>query len=606
MINIHYYSGKSPEKKNFGDEIAPYIISKLLKTEKFMKNEPFENYIFNIMCIGSILHNTNNDYYIYGTGIRTEEQPIPSHVNNLNILSVRGPLTQKHIRSKGLACPDRYGDPALLLPLYYKPNIYKQASGKIGIIPHMSNYYKYINKKLPPDFFLINPYNDWKTVVNQIFSCKIIISSGLHGLICADAYNIPNVWLKESIPEGFFKFNDYILSQEKYQQTINTVEEFNLKQYLHYKNTLINPEDIRDYFYTSDFYKEYKHEFKQPKTIYNISSIIQPCPAEQHYYGWSYIINNLKQQINPNPNGLKLHTWADSFFWDSLSNQLPTTPWLGIIHSSINNDNNNFTVDRFLKSSQFLAAKDKCKGLISTTRHVALYLKNHIDIPIYHLTHPKKDISTKFNLKQYLKSPKIIHNGATLRNFNEFFNFDTKLKKVIYTVRDNPMLVQATNSNIDNFDTMYYMENNPDIVAGGFNTPEKAWNHYNLHGHKENRPTRFYKNLNNIEIYTGLVTEEKYIKRLTESIGFAFYYDCAASNLILEHIKSYTPLIVNKIPPIVEYLGFDYPLYLQDIINKPDRYLYDPEFLQECSDYLKKISKHKKFSQQNFNKFFTK
>ena len=56
---------------------------------------------------------------------------------------------------------------------------------------------------------------DWRDLINELCSCKMIISSSLHGLILSDAYNIPNVWIKIEYSLGgkdYFKYNDYFLS----------------------------------------------------------------------------------------------------------------------------------------------------------------------------------------------------------------------------------------------------------------------------------------------------------------------------------------------------------------------------------------------------------
>ena len=54
-------------------------------------------------------------------------------------------------------------------------------------------------------------------VIDQITSCRKILSSSLHGLIVADAYRIPNarLILSNLICGGDFKFDDYYKSVAK-------------------------------------------------------------------------------------------------------------------------------------------------------------------------------------------------------------------------------------------------------------------------------------------------------------------------------------------------------------------------------------------------------
>lgn len=223
-INLIYFKDKKGYG-NFGDELSSYITSNLIDKNKYELIFNQKNCLINMVCIGSYIHAASDNYHIFGSGIRTENQ----HLNfkNLNIYSVRGPLTKSHLEKKNIKCPDIFGDPALLLPKFYKPVIINELKQKIGIIPHKSNYEQYKNKKLGPIYILINPNDKWQNVINKINSCKAIISSSLHGLICSDAYKIPNIWLNEyELQEGDFKFKDYFLSQERPYFNIKSINEF--------------------------------------------------------------------------------------------------------------------------------------------------------------------------------------------------------------------------------------------------------------------------------------------------------------------------------------------------------------------------------------------
>jgi pyruvyltransferase len=106
--------------------------------------------------------------------------------------------------------PEVYGDPALLLPLICSESKKKY---DIGIIPHYKEYALIKNKY--PDHFVINLNNkNPKEVIKQITHCRSIISSSLHGIICAHAYGIPAAWVKFSdiIIGDDTKYKDYFLS----------------------------------------------------------------------------------------------------------------------------------------------------------------------------------------------------------------------------------------------------------------------------------------------------------------------------------------------------------------------------------------------------------
>lgn len=217
---------------NFGDELSKFITESLMNKKKYKLVYNKKNRDINLVCIGSYIHNAKQNYYIFGSGVRT-----PNSIKNkiLKICAVRGPLSKRILESNGIKCPSIYGDPALLLPLFYKPKFIPHLKNKIGIIPNFRQYHKFKNTIMNTEkYFLINPIDKWENVINSIFSCHSIISSSLHGLICSDAYGKPNLWLNQyPLNEGDFKFRDYFLSQGRELKNIKSIS--NIRDDMFYK-----------------------------------------------------------------------------------------------------------------------------------------------------------------------------------------------------------------------------------------------------------------------------------------------------------------------------------------------------------------------------------
>lgn len=51
------------------------------------------------------------------------------------------------------------------------------------------------------------------------------------------------------------------------------------------------------------------------------------------------------------------------------------------------------------------------------------------------------------------------------------------------------------------------------------------------------------------------LSNEAYDRLLTENIGFVALHDASANNTVIECIARATPLLVNPLPAVVEYLG---------------------------------------------------
>lgn len=198
--------------RNFGDmlnfEFLPYITKqRIAEREKDWKG-------VNYLLIGSLLSDSyvNKDSVVWGSGTQ-HDLSRPLTVKPKKVLAVRGPLSRKFLTDQGIKCPAVYGDPALLMPMFYNPEVKKRY--RLGIIPHWqtkTDGYAALKEKGVKLIDLRN-YKDWRNIVKEIKECERVASESLHGLILAEAYGVPNVWVNMKLDRKHdIKFHDFFLS----------------------------------------------------------------------------------------------------------------------------------------------------------------------------------------------------------------------------------------------------------------------------------------------------------------------------------------------------------------------------------------------------------
>ncbi|NQD36243.1 polysaccharide pyruvyl transferase family protein [Permianibacter sp. IMCC34836] len=216
---------------NFGDLVAPWLVQKISGREVVYSNKYEHCYV----VIGSVLGQVRQHATVWGTGSFGTElfgnfrgKSVQKFSDKARYCAVRGPLTRNKLQMAGIACPRIYGDPALLVPDYYSPQIEK--THEVGIVLRWSenDWFDALNIQGVKKIFLKT--DNVEGTIDAMLSCKRLISSSLHGLILADAYGIPNVWLDSRTPKGFeFKFWDYLISVNKTRQPVQM--DFNTEQW---------------------------------------------------------------------------------------------------------------------------------------------------------------------------------------------------------------------------------------------------------------------------------------------------------------------------------------------------------------------------------------
>ena len=211
-LTAYWWKGNNNE--NWGDKINPWLMQRLSGKEIVHVDDIINFWFINVYtCIGSVVeHLRYSGVHIWGPGIISQDSALK--IKPKRIHAVRGPLTRSRFKKKGFNCPEVYGDPALLLPKFYTPDVVKTT--QLGIIPHYvdkgnENVLRILHAG---DVMVIDIYGGETEFIDQVNRCKHIVSSSLHGLIVADAYGIPSKWIKlsDNVYGDDFKYGDYYQS----------------------------------------------------------------------------------------------------------------------------------------------------------------------------------------------------------------------------------------------------------------------------------------------------------------------------------------------------------------------------------------------------------
>lgn len=187
-------------KPNFGDDINPALFCAAIGRGvrlQMRRDRP------HFLGMGSILNKATSSSIVLGSGCLFP--PVASSLAPRHVVAVRGELSLA-----GLAQPEGVflGDPMVLLNLIAPCE--SKRDGHVGFVPHVSEFRQLRGLDIP-EIKIINPSLEPWRVIREIAACSRIYSQSLHGLIVADALDIPNVWIAPGpfMAGDTFKFFDY-------------------------------------------------------------------------------------------------------------------------------------------------------------------------------------------------------------------------------------------------------------------------------------------------------------------------------------------------------------------------------------------------------------
>ncbi len=194
-------------KPNFGDWLSPDICS-LLSGRKVV-HAPIND--CTLVAVGSLLQRLKENFWnrrinVWGSGFIAQ---CPPRESRHYIHAVRGTFSAQQLKMPHL---ESTGDPGLLVDSLYAKVATKKH--QLGIVPHYKDKANPVIKMIKDNVknsLLIDVFNSPEEVCHSIQQCDYILSSSLHGLVVADSYGIPNLWLEvsEQVKGGGWKFRDY-------------------------------------------------------------------------------------------------------------------------------------------------------------------------------------------------------------------------------------------------------------------------------------------------------------------------------------------------------------------------------------------------------------
>jgi hypothetical protein len=265
-----------------------------------------------------------------------------------------------------------------------------------------------------------------------------------------------------------------------------------------------------------------------------------------HRSGWAYVVTQLSRLQNSG--AIYLDTFIErTFRWHPSAPNAIQRPWIGFIHVPPNVPgwfHGELANSEIFSSEEWELSQPYCRGLFTLSDYHRLHLEKVIDLPVNSILHPTEFTDRLWSWEAFKsnKCKKLLQVGWWLRKLNAIFEAPpSSYKKILVRVTKEEYV-----SNLIEHEREIHRE------AGIFNDSM----------------------LSTVEVLDYLENKD-YDALLSENVVFLDLYDASANNTVIECIARCTPLLVNRLPAVMEYLGEDYPLYYstyEEAVEKAENY----------------------------------
>lgn len=192
--------------ENVGDIVGPLLVSAILKRKGISNRTPISQ--GRLIPGGSVLHYVKEFDVVWGAGINGKIDSEKYNFKGVDVRALRGPLSERVIKIYGGRSFKLYGDPGILASIFWSKFSKNKKVFDVSFIPHMSEPAERINK-YRKFYNVIYPVTTIYRYLDMLTKSRRIISSSLHGIVLAESFGIPSVYLTCHSGESPFKYEDY-------------------------------------------------------------------------------------------------------------------------------------------------------------------------------------------------------------------------------------------------------------------------------------------------------------------------------------------------------------------------------------------------------------
>lgn len=276
----------------------------------------------------------------------------------------------------------------------------------------------------------------------------------------------------------------------------------------------------------------------------------RPVSWPHHRSGWADVVETLEQELYC-ADGTRVLTSVEEAL---VSGEVISEPWVGFVHEVPHHTRDFPDLERLLMLDSWRENIDHCLGLWTLSRYQQRFLVGRVPCPVAFVWYPTAKPLLPFDYVRYLDQDRrtVLHVGEYLRNFQVFADLKcpTHRKVIIGNLGDGL--------------------------------------------------AEFWRELEDVD-KPGHISNHEYDELLATSIVFLNLVDAPANTTIVECVRRGTPVLVNRVGAVEEYLGSTYPFYYESLDEAQEK-LADDDLIARTVLYLRRSPIRKEITHARFTR----